>query len=147
MTNTGLAIAVIVFAGSLAALQAPMNAALGRGLGSGTAAATISFGIGFLALLAYTVAMGHHMSLTRLSDINPWLLLGGLMGAFYVWAILWAVPTLGVLTAVSGMILGQLVIAMVLDHGGHLGLDVREVSPTRLLAVFLVGGGLILSKL
>lgn len=146
MAQTLVPLLVIVFAGSLAAVQAPMNAALGQGLGSGTAAATISFGVGFLALLAVITLTGETVNLGKTASVNRWLLISGCLGAFYVWAILWTIPTLGVLTAVSGMILGQLIVALVLDSVGPFGLPVTEISMTRILAVALVAGGLILSK-
>lgn len=84
-----------------------MNAALGAGLGSGAAAAAISFGVGFAVLLAVIIYSGGVSAMSRTSDVNGWLLLGGLLGAFYVWAILWTIPILGVVTAESGMIWGN----------------------------------------
>lgn len=146
MTQTLFPLAIIILAGSMAALQAPMNAALGAGLGSGTAAATISFGVGFAVLLAVITFTGDFSNLSRVGGVNGWLLIGGLLGAFYVWAILWTIPTLGVVTAVSGMILGQLVVALVMDAVGPFGLPVTAVTPQRIMAVALVAGGLVLSK-
>ena len=146
MTQSLFPLAVIILAGSLAALQAPMNAALGAGLGSGVAAATVSFGVGFLALLAFATLSGDIETLTRAGQVNRWLLVGGFLGAFYVWAILWAIPALGVVTAVSGMILGQLIVALMLDALGPFGLPVTAITPQRIFAIAMVAGGLILSK-
>jgi transporter family-2 protein len=146
MTQTLFPLAIIILAGSMAALQAPMNAALGVGLGSGTAAATISFGVGFAVRLAVITLSGDVSTLSRAGDVNGWLLLGGILGAFYVWAILWVIPTLGVVTAVSGMILGQLVVALMMDAFGPFGLPISAITPQRMLAVAMVAGGLVLSK-
>lgn len=146
MTQSLFPLAIIILAGSMAALQAPMNAALGAGLGSGTAAATISFGVGFAVLLAVITFTGDFSNLSRAGDVNGWLLVGGFLGAFYVWAILWSIPMLGVVTAVSGMILGQLVVALTMDAIGPFGLPVTAVTPQRVLAVVMVAGGLVLSK-
>jgi transporter family-2 protein len=146
MTRTLFPLAVIILAGSMAVLQAPMNAALGAGLGSGTAAATISFGVGFAVLLVVITFSGDLPNLARAWDVNGWLLIGGLLGAFYVWAILWTIPVLGVVTAVSGMILGQLVVALIMDAVGPFGLPTTAITPQRMLAVAMVAGGLVLSK-
>ncbi|MCK0168806.1 DMT family transporter [Jannaschia sp. S6380] len=146
-STVALPIALIIIAGGLAALQAPMNAALGRSLGSPVAAAAISFGVGFAALLTLTFALGHGAMLERARAVDARLLLGGLLGAFYVWATLWAVPVLGIVTAVSGMILGQIVIALILDAFGPFGLPTHAITPTRLAAGALVACGLILSRL
>jgi uncharacterized membrane protein YdcZ (DUF606 family) len=58
MTQTFFPLLVIILAGSIAALQVSMNADLGAGLGSGAAAATISSGVGFIALLAVITFFG-----------------------------------------------------------------------------------------
>lgn len=146
MTQTLFPLFVIILAGSMAALQAPMNAALGQGLGSGTAAATISFGVGFIALLAVAGLTGDAVHLGKALSVNRWLLVGGCLGAFYVWAILWTIPVLGVVTAISAMIFGQLIVALILDAYGLFGLPITQITPQRVLAVMLVAGGLILSK-
>ena len=146
MTQSLFPLFVIILAGSMAALQAPMNAALGQGLGSGTAAAAVSFGVGFLALMAVLTMTGDAAHLGKTLTVNRWLLIGGCLGAFYVWAILWTIPILGVVTAISAMIFGQLIVALFLDAYGPFGLPVTEISAQRILAVVLVAGGLILSK-
>jgi transporter family-2 protein len=146
MTLNLFAVFLIMFAGSMAALQAPMNAALGRDLGSATGAATISFGVGFLALLAMTMMLGEGANLSRALVVNRWLLIGGILGAFYVWAILWSVPVLGVVTAVSAMILGQLLVATLLDATGAFGQPIHDISLSRVAGIILVGLGLVLTK-
>lgn len=146
MTLNLFAVFLIMFAGSMAALQAPMNAALGRDLGSATGAATISFGVGFLALLAMTMMLGEGSNLSRALVVNRWLLIGGVLGAFYVWAILWSVPVLGVVTAVSAMILGQLLVATLLDATGAFGQPIHDISLSRVAGIVLVGLGLVLTK-
>ena len=72
---------------------------------------------------------------------------GGALGAFYVWAALWSIGTLGAVTLVAAMIFGQLAAAFVLDATGAFGLPLREISWTRVLAVAFVAAGLILSRL
>ncbi len=145
-TTATLPLILIIVAGGLAAIQAPMNAALGRGIGSPVAAAAISFGVGFTALLLLTLILGDGASFERTRVVNGWLLLGGLLGAFYVWAILWTVPSLGIVSAISGMILGQVVIALLLDAVGPFGLSTHAITPTRLMAVAMVAAGLVLSR-
>ncbi len=137
---------LILVAGTALALQAPLNAALGRALGSGTAAAAVSFGVGFAVLVLITLGRGDGAAFTRLPAVDWRYLAGGLLGAFYVWAVLWSVPTLGVVTAFAALILGQLGMAMALDAVGAFGLTVHAVTPQRVIAVILVGAGLVLSR-
>ena len=72
---------------------------------------------------------------------------GGLLGAFYVWSALWSVSRLGVVTMTAGLILGQLLVAMVIDSTGAFGVPVNEISWQRMFAILLVGAGLVMSRL
>ena len=144
--STLFAMMLMAFAGALISLQAPMNAALGRGLGSPIAAATVSFAVGFVVLLGITAILGDAPVFSRLTSVSPWLLLGGVLGAFYVFCALWSVPVLGVLTTTTLMILGQLVAAIALDYFGAFGLVPRDISLYRLLAAGLVAAGAVLSQ-
>lgn len=141
-----LALIFMAVAGVAIALQAPINSALGRSIDSSLAATAISFGVGFAALLVLVALSGEAGAIARVATLPKWLLLGGALGAFYVWAALWSVPILGVLTTITVLILGQMVAALVLDYIGAFGLVARDLSLTRILAALLVAGGVILSR-
>jgi len=143
---TLFAIILITVGGALIAFQAPLNAALSRSIGSSVAAATLSFGIGFAVLLTITLLSGHGAALPRAGGVPKWLLLGGAVGAVYVWSALWAVPILGVVTTTTLLILGQMIAAMALDHFGAFGLEARDISFQRVAAVILVVAGTVLSR-
>jgi len=147
LTTTPLfTIAVVIAAGIAVALQSPMNAALGRTIGSGITAAAVSFGIGFVVLIGVAIMLGQHGAFAKVTHASPLLLLGGIFGAFFVWSMLWAVPALGSLTAIAALILGQMVAALVIDSTGLFGLTVQAITPTRLAAAALVGAGVFLSR-
>jgi bacterial/archaeal transporter family-2 protein len=139
-------IILAVIGGIALAVQAPLNAALSRTIASPVAAAAVSFGGGFLILLILTLASAGAAPLLGLQKAPLWQWLGGGLGAFYVWAVVTAVPSLGVVTAIAALILGQVVTALVLDATGAFGLSVREIGWQRLLAVLLVASGLVLSR-
>ncbi|MGJ8609743.1 MAG: DMT family transporter [Octadecabacter sp.] len=142
-----ITLGIVILAGCATALQAPMNAALSRDIGGGIPAAAISFGVGFFALtaLSFVTKQGH--AFAEIPNASPILLTGGVLGAFYVWAILWSIPTLGALTTFAAIILGQMVAAILLDATGLFGLAVQSVTPLRIAAAGLVGAGVILSRL
>jgi transporter family-2 protein len=75
-----------------------------------------------------------------------WAWVGGTLGAFYITALIFSVPLTGALTAAAAAILGQLAMAMILDHFGALGLPVREISWSRIGGLVLVMAGLLLSR-
>ena len=85
-------------------------------------------------------------SLSTLGAIPWWALMGGVLGAVWVWAAIWSVPRLGVVTMFGAMIVGQLIAALMLDARGAFGMEARAIDPTRLLAIAMVAGGVVLSK-
>lgn len=138
-------LALVVAGGVAIAVQAPINGALGRSLSSPVAAAAVSFGVGFVLLAALTLAAGSG-AVARIGSVPLWQFAGGLLGAFYVWSMASGVGSLGVVTAVAALVFGQLAAALFIDWTGILGIAARPVSFTRLLAVLMVGGGLVLSR-
>lgn len=140
-------IAAVIFGGMLLSTQGPINATLGRLAGDPVAAAAISFGVGFIILAVATAMRGAIPAGSVLAAMPWWVWTGGLLGAYYVFAILWAVPKLGVLTVVGATVLGQVLAALVLDAIGAFGIPVQPISLTRLAGVAMIFGGLVLSRL
>ncbi|MEM8822557.1 MAG: DMT family transporter [Pseudomonadota bacterium] len=139
---------IVVFAVGVGfAVQAPLNASLGKQIESGVAAAAISFGVGFAALLTFTMVLGDGAAFGRAFGVPAIYWTGGLLGAAVVWSMLWAVPTIGILTAMVALLLGQLGAALVLDALGAFGAPVTPITWRRVAALVLVAGGLILSRL
>ena len=139
---------LIVFIGGIAlSTQAPLNAALSRTLQQPLAAAAVSFGVGFALLVALSVVLGGTAPLSRVTQAPGWQVLGGFLGAYYVWAVIFGVPTLGVLTTAAALILGQMVAALFIDTTGWFGLTVQALTPQRMAAAGLVAAGLVLSRL
>jgi len=141
-----LALATLVAAGAVLSVQAPINAALARGMGDTALAACVSFLVGFL-VMAVVCAMRGVWPVPGFSGQTPvWAWVGGALGAFYITALIFSVPLTGALTAAAAAILGQLAMAMILDHFGALGLPVREISWSRIGGLVLVMTGLLLSR-
>lgn len=136
----------VILAGAAISFQAPLNAALSRGVHSPLAAAAISFGVGFVLLTVMTLVVGEGRSFITATKQDWRLWLGGFFGAFYVWTIVWTLPRMGVLTAICALALGQMVAAILLDRAGAFGMPVREISLPRVLAALMVGGGIVLSR-
>ena len=137
----GLAVAITAFGGMLVALQAPMNSALGKKIGS-LPAATFSFVTGTVVLIALAFVFGEGAS--RLGDIKHlqwYYLLGGVIGAFYVTVILITVRTLGAGGLTACVIAGQLTMSLIVDRFGLLGLDKQGLSGARLAGVALLAAG------
>ncbi len=139
--DRGLAVALTAFAGGLVALQAPINSMLGKGVGT-FAAASVSFVIGTIALVAITVfAGGGFGEVGEARNLAWYYLTGGLLGAVYVTTVLVSVRTLGAGGVTAATITGQLTASVVVDRLGILGLEERALSPLRLLGIVLLAAG------
>lgn len=143
--QSALTTLALVGAGGLLATQIPINAALARTLRDPLLAACVSFGVGFLVLAIAVLVRNDWSDLRPVAPGPLWIWLGGIFGAGYVAVAIWGVPTLGVLTTVSAVILGQLLTALTLDSFGAFGLPLQGISWARVLAVVLVSAGVILS--
>ncbi len=140
--SKGIALILSGFAGALVAMQPPINSKLGGAIGN-FAAATASFLIGTLALLAVTVAVGgHHIGDVR--HVPWWYFAGGFLGAAFVATSLVAVRTLGAGGVVAATIAGQLTFSVVIDRFGLLGLPEKPLAVTRILGVVLLALGVFL---
>ncbi len=141
--DRSVAIALTAAAGGLIALQAPINAGLGRSTGS-LAAALVSFGVGTIALAVIVVIAGEAGSVASLADASPVYLLGGLLGAVYVTCALVAVPVVGAGGVAAGTITGQLIASLVVDRLGAFGLEQTPITFGRVVGVVLLMLGTLL---
>jgi transporter family-2 protein len=139
-----LAILVGAGAGCLVGMQAPINSRLGKVVGS-VQAATFSFLVGTAVLLLIAAFVrGGLGDIGHVGRAPWWALVGGLLGAVYVTVALVAVRTLGAsgLTAVT--ITGQLVISVVIDRFGLLGVARQPVGVQRVVGLALLIAGVVL---
>jgi transporter family-2 protein len=141
--DKGLAVLLTAVAGGLIALQAPINAGLGRATGS-LPAALISFAIGTIALATIVVLSGKAGGLGSTFDLSWYYLLGGLLGAIYVTNALIAVAAIGAGGVAAATIAGQLAASVAIDRLGLFGLDQVPLTPERLLGVALLFAGTLL---
>ena len=138
-----------ILAGGFIAIQAPANAALGRGLGLPVAAAAASFLSGAIILAAVTAILSQAQGVSlNWRAPAPWLfIVGGLMGAAYVTSALLLVPRLGTAATMAFIVAGQLLVGMLLDRIGFLGLPVHEITPGRIGGAVLLLSGALLVRL
>ncbi len=138
----GLAYILGVTAGFGLALQVGMNAQLRRILQSANAAALVSFLVGTTALVALlfvtrTTLPGRE----TWASVPAWAWFGGLFGAFYVAISTIVASEVGAASLLALALMGQLAMALVVDHYGWLGLPVNPITWTRMAGVVLLGGG------
>jgi len=130
-------------AGGLIALQAPINGRFGREIGS-LPAASVSFFLGFVALLALVTIRGEIGQVGGATSVPWWYLAGGILGAVYVTTVLITVGTLGAGPVVAATIAAQLSVSLVVDQFGWLGVTRDPISAGQLLGVLLLALGVFL---
>jgi len=135
-----VALLLTAAAGGLIALQAPINAGLGKSTG-GLPAALVSFAVGSVALAVIVVLSGKAGGLSSTFDVSWYYLLGGLLGAVYVSNALIAVSVIGAGGVAAATVTGQLTASVVIDRLGLFGLDQVALSPQRLVGIGLLMAG------
>jgi len=142
--SRALAVGLAVAAGCFVGLQAPVNARLGRQVGS-LQAATVSFLIGTLALvLVASLSSGGLSSIGSAGRAPWWALIGGVLGAFYVTVALLTVRILGLSALTAIVVAGQLAIAVLVDRFGLLGLSRQQIGAPRIVGLVLLFVGVLL---
>jgi transporter family-2 protein len=127
--------------------QAAINNRLAGYVQSPVSAAFISFLIGTLGLFVYMLATGTPIgSLVNIKDAPPIAWLGGLLGAFFVTSTVILAPRIGVAMTFSLIVAGQMLITLVLDHFGFLGLPVKEISLARVGGILLITAGVVIIR-
>lgn len=138
-----VAVICVLLVGIMAALQPAANASFSKIVSDlGAAFASLVFSAVVIGVLLFTV--GHPGRLSGITAIKPEHVLGGVAGAAIVTVTLIAVRTLGAGTLVSLFVTAQLIMAMVADQFGWLGLHHHAIHATRLLGVALAIAGTIL---
>jgi bacterial/archaeal transporter family-2 protein len=134
-------------AGAMMPTQAAINNKLAGYVASPISAAFISFLVGTLGLLAYMLITGVPLSsLLNIKEVPPIAWIGGLMGAFFVTSAVILVPRIGVAMTFSLIVAGQMLITLVLDHFGFLGIPVKEISLARIGGILLITAGVVIIR-
>ena len=126
-------------------VMAALNSGLGRHLQSPTAATAVLFGVGFVAALAVAVLAGLPATASFRST-PPHLYFGAVFVVFYVLAITFAAPRIGIANAIFFVLLGQVVAAAAIDHFGLLGAIRSSLTWRRSFGVALMGLGLFFAR-
>ena len=142
-----IAITLSLFAGFAVPLQAGSNARLGVLLGHPFWATVISLLISGVAIaLVMLVVKVPRPNLGALMGGPWWIWLGGLAGVFYITVALMVVPRLGALNFIMAVVVGQLIISLIIDYFGLLGLPRHTPSMQKIIGVSVVLAGFVISS-
>lgn len=136
-----------LIAGAMMPTQAAINNKLAGFVASPISAAFISFLVGTAGLFVYMVTTGTPLSsLSNIKEAPPIAWLGGLLGAFFVASTVILAPRIGVAMTFGLIVAGQMLVTLVLDHFGFLGLPVKEISLARVGGILLITLGVVIIR-
>ncbi len=138
-----LVILIGLMGGAAVGIQSPIAGAMGQKIG-GTASSFIVHLSGMILSGILLVIVGGE----KIRDWRtlPWYMLGaGIFGLILYQTISVTLPRLGSTMMVTLIIIGQLVVGIIIDHFGLLGVATRHIDLSRVLGIIalLIGGYLI----
>jgi transporter family-2 protein len=145
--NNYLFIILAILAGMAMPTQATINSKLAGVVESPITAAFISFAVGTIALFIYMLLTGVPLSgLATAKDAPLVAWIGGFLGAFFVSVMATVVPRIGVALAFSLAIGGQMLVTLLIDHFGWLGVPEKPINLWRVLGAAFITIGVVLIR-
>ncbi|MBT9172262.1 MAG: hypothetical protein DDT21_00643 [Syntrophomonadaceae bacterium] len=135
-------------AGAAMAVQGSLNAALGKLIGLLEATFVVHLvGTGALVLTIFVFRLGQG-DLGSLVKVPVYLYLGGLLSVAIIYAVLSSIAGIGVASATTAIIVGQVGTALLIDHLGLFGLERHSFSWLKAagMALLALGAKLMLMK-
>ncbi len=139
-------ILISFIAGAMLPIQAGINTRLGKAADNAVIASLISFMVGLLALLIYTMVTQQAYSIKGLKEapVHAWT--GGIIGAFYVTVIIFAFPKIGPGLTFALVIAGQLLLSILMEHFQLLGAHHHPINLSKVIGMLLIFVGVALIK-
>ncbi|MGH7976605.1 MAG: DMT family transporter [Limisphaerales bacterium] len=136
-----------LLAGALIPVQAAANAALSKSLqGNVAVSAVILFVVaGVIACAAVLLSGAKIPSLKQFAAAPTWSYIGGVIVAIYVLTITFLVPRIGVGPAISLIVTGQIMAALIIDQFGLLGALQFSLTTGRIIGAILMITGVFLT--
>ncbi|GJM62352.1 DMT family transporter [Persicobacter diffluens] len=129
---------VAVLIGAAAAVQVGVNSSLKISTGSPILASFANFSVGWLAIFVLLMIQQKGQVgeiIQSYSGLEKWKFTGGLLGSFFVTSLVIVTPKIGMTSTLTLVIAGQLVLALILDHFGWLGMQQQPISWMKILGI------------
>ena len=144
LLNSVSLLGLAILVGGMIAVQSVLNATLGQRigtLGSVLILTTVSIVLVLILILLFPGTARLH----SLPGFSEWYLyVGGAFGVAILTAAIFLVPRIGTTSTLAAIILGQLVIALLVDHDGLFATPQIGATLPRIVGVVLVAVGAIL---
>ncbi|MDJ0701580.1 MAG: DMT family transporter [Woeseiaceae bacterium] len=139
MIEIALVVAIGLMGGAAVGTQGPIAGAMGQRIGGASASLVVHLGGAVASLALLIVRKGELIHEWR---SLPWYMLGcGAFGLVLYLSLTHTIPKVGATTAITLLIVGQLLAGMAIDHFGAFGIAARPVDASKLVAVALLLAG------
>ncbi len=139
---------IAALAATVIPFQAIVNGRLGQTLANPFFAAFISFLGGTLALAVLVLLTTPGIpQWPKESPVPLHLMTGGFYGVVFVTVVLILVPRIGAANVLAAAITGQLIMSIIIDHFGILGVPHLPVTVTRAFGCLMLLAGLLLIQM
>jgi transporter family-2 protein len=127
-----------VLAGSMIAIQSVLNSALGEKTGHLGSVLILTLVSTFVLVVLIHLFPGT-ADLRRLPGLSQWYLyVGGILGIVILAAPIILIPKIGATATLTGLVIGQLLLAILIDHFGAFNVQRVEIDLTRMFGVILL---------
>ncbi len=134
----------LVFAAGLTmAVQPAINGTLSLRTGT-IEGVLVSFSVGTIILAFIVICFGKG-NIKAVTEAPLWELTGGIYGAFFVVAVTYVVPRIGVTTSMIILIASQIIASIVIDHYGLLGMKAIPIDIKKFIGIGLLLAGVFLA--
>ena len=136
---------IMALAGIGIPIMAALNGGLGTRIGNPVQAATLLFALALLVCSVVLAAQSKPLNLNfQLAPVHYYL--GGLFVAFYVLAVTFIAPRIGVGNAIVLVLFGQTLASAAIDHFGWFGAQQTPLSLSRAAGLALIVLGVSLAR-
>lgn len=131
-------LSVAILAGATITIQSVLNAALGERTGT-LGSVLILTVVSILLLLIPILIFPSAATFTDVPKPGQWYLyLGGALSIAILAAPIFLIPRIGVAATLTGIVLGQLLLPILVDHFGMFGAPRVTLTPLKMLGAFLM---------
>lgn len=140
------AISLLMFAAGVGIpILAALNAALGQQIGNPVAASVILFALGLIITSTILVFVGLPAR-ASFAGVPPHFYAGAAFMAFYILAVTWSAPRIGLGNAIFFVLLGQMAAAAAIDHFGLFRAIPSALTARRLTGLLVMAVGVYLAR-
>lgn len=135
-----------VIAGSMITIQSVLNPALGKKTGNLGSVLILTI-VSISLLLLLIILFPDTANLRSIPGLSEWYLyMGGVLGVAILAAPIFLIPRIGATSTLTALVMGQLFLALIIDHFGLFSFPKIEINLMRIMGIILLVAGAFLIK-